>query len=144
MGRIRNHSYLVLTAICRQRIHPVPYNDSVYSHSPSFLFLRGKRPQRRITDPPETVLNGYKDYGNASSALGTSHIFSSLTAKQFTGGWHINISPSKKTKGNGMDAVTLANWRLILGAGGCRGTQGQGTDKDVLLSGLRGRRGRGR
>lgn len=124
MGRIRNHSYLVLTAICRQRIHPVTYNDSVYSHSPSFLFPRGKRPQRRITGPPETILNGYKDYGNASSALGTSHIFSSLTAKQFTGGWHINISPSKKTKGNGMDAVTLANWQLILGAGGLSGHPG--------------------
>lgn len=123
----------------------MPYNDSVYGHSP-FLFPRGKRPQRRITSPPETVFNGYKGYGNASSALGTSHIFSSLTAKQFTGGWHINISLSKKTKGNGMDAVTLANWQLILGAGGggCWGTQGQGTDKDMLLSGLRGRRGRGR
>jgi hypothetical protein len=35
---------------------------------------------------------------HASSTLGTSHIFFGLTAKRFTGGWHINISASKKTQ----------------------------------------------
>lgn len=41
----------------------------------------------------------------SSAAVRTSHIFSSTTAKQFTGGWH-SISRCKKTKGNGKDAVT--------------------------------------
>lgn len=41
----------------------------------------------------------------SSAAVRTSHIFSSPTAKQFTGGWH-SISRCKKTKGNGKDAVT--------------------------------------
>lgn len=60
------------------------YNDSVQSHRIFFSPTGGKRPERRLTAPPGTVLNGEKGY-----ALETSPIFPCLAAKQFTGGWHI-------------------------------------------------------